>query len=231
MGMPPGEKSCEDTQAFATARYSRADSSDRDVYDRRGFVVSHPFQSNEEDCRSLLLRQFGEGALQIAKLQMRNLVRRQPSVVGGISAIRYWLARALPGGRDWYGDCAGWWTARPKIGAFFAQVHLPEGVPKAILHELVSGADIARQGARITRKTGDQGFDFPVKACGDRSPFRPGELRTRVTGAVLRFCKWVVNFRIHHPASALVICRVPDWKLATSHRRREWSQVKIGKSS
>jgi hypothetical protein len=76
-----------------------------------------------------------------------------------------------------------------KIGSFFPQVHLPEGVPKAILDELVSGADIARQGARITRKTGDQGFDFPVKACVDRSPFWPGELRTRVTGAVLRFCK------------------------------------------
>ena len=45
----------------------------------------------------------------------------------------------------------------PKIGALFPQVHLPEGVPKAILHELVSGAEITRQGARVTRKTGDQG--------------------------------------------------------------------------
>jgi hypothetical protein len=77
----------------------------------------------------------------------------------------------------------------PKIGAFFPQVNLPEGMSKAILDELVSGAEITRQGARVTRKTGYQGFDFPVKASVDRSPFWPAELRTGMTGAVLSFCK------------------------------------------
>ncbi len=76
----------------------------------------------------------------------------------------------------------------PKIGAFFPQVDLPERMSEAILDELVSGADITRQGARVTRKAGHQGFDFPVKASVDRSPFWLPELRTRGTAAVLRFC-------------------------------------------
>jgi hypothetical protein len=188
MGVPPGEEPREDTQAFATARYSRADSSDRDVYDRRGFVVSHPFQSNEEDCRSLLLRQFGEGALQIAKLQMRNLVRRErlPRAIFLQFNTRSLARRPaeetdMPIVQD--SEQPG-----PKIGAFFPQVHFPKGVPKAILHELVSSADITGQGARVTCKTGDQGFDFPVKASVDGSPFWPGELRIRGTAAVLSFC-------------------------------------------
>ena len=189
MGVPPGEKSGKDTQAFATARYSRADSSDRNVCDRRGFVVSHPFQSNEEDCRSLLLRQFGEGALQIAKLQMRNLVRRErrPRAIFLQFNTRSLACRPaeetdMPIVQD--GEQPG-----PKIGAFFPQVHFPEGVPKAILHELVSSADITGQGARVTCKTGDQGFDFPVKASVHRSPFWPVELRTGMTAAVFGFCK------------------------------------------
>lgn len=189
MGVPPGEESCEDTQAFATARYSRADSSDRDVYDRRGFVVSHPFQSYEEDCRSLLLRQFGEGALQIAKLQMRNLVRRQRRPWAAFLQFNAGSLARCPADETDMAIVQDGEQPGPKIGAFFPQVHLPEGVPKAILHELVSGAEITRQGARVTRKTGDQGFDFPVKACVDRSPFWPAELRTGMTAAVLRFCK------------------------------------------
>jgi hypothetical protein len=186
--MPPGEQSCEDAQAFAAACNPRADSSDRNVCDRRGFVVSHPFQSNEEDCRPLLLRQFGEGALQIAKLQMRNLVRRErrPRAIflqfnTGSLARRPAEETDMPIVQD--GEQPG-----PKIGAFFPQVHFPKGVPKAILHELVSSADITGQGARVTCKTGDQGFDFPVKASVDRSPFWPGELRIRGTAAVLSFC-------------------------------------------
>jgi hypothetical protein len=62
---------------FATARNSRTDCADWEVYNRCGFIVSHPLQSHEADHRPLLLGQFGEGALQIAKLQTRNLIRRE----------------------------------------------------------------------------------------------------------------------------------------------------------
>jgi len=188
MGMPPGEESCEDTQAFATARYSRADSPDRDVYDRRGFVVSHPFQSNEEDCRPLLLRQFGEGALQIAELQTRNLIRRERRSRAVLLQFNTGSLARCPADETDMAIVQDGEQPGPKIGSFFPQVNFPEGMPEAILDELVSGADITRQGARVTRKAGPQGFDFPVKASVDRSPFWLTELRTRGTAAVLRFC-------------------------------------------
>jgi hypothetical protein len=57
----------------------------------------------------------------------------------------------------------------PKIGSFFPQVNFPEGMPKAILDEFVGSADITRQSSRVTPKTGNQGFDFLVKAPVDRS--------------------------------------------------------------
>jgi len=154
MGMPPGEKSCQDTQAFATACNSRADSADRDVYDRRGFVVSHPFQSNEEDCRSLLLRQFGEGALQIAKLQTRHLIRCERRPRAALLQFDTGSLARCPADETDMAIVQDGKKPGPKIGAFFPQVDLPEGMSEAILDELVSGADITRQGARVTRKTG-----------------------------------------------------------------------------
>jgi hypothetical protein len=187
--MPPGEQSCEDAQAFAAARNPRADSSDRNVCDRRGFVVSHPFQSNEEDCRPLLLRQFGEGALQIAKLQTRNLIRRERRPRAILLQFDTGSLARCPAEETDMAIVQDGEQPGPKIGSFFPQVNLPEGMSKAILDELVSGADITRQGARVTRKTGYQGFDFPVKASVDRSPFWPAKLRTGMTAAVLRFCK------------------------------------------
>jgi hypothetical protein len=82
-----------------------------------------------------------------------------------------------------------------KIGAFFPQVNFPECMPEAILHEFVSSSDIARQSARVTRKTGNQGFDFPVKISVDRSSFSPAARRIGV-----------LDVHICHPATALVSC-------------------------
>jgi len=188
MGMPPGEESCEDTQAFATARNSRADGPDWDVCDRRGFVVSHPFQSNEEDCRPLLLRQFGEGALQIAELQTRNLIRRERRPRTALLQFNTDSLARCPANKTDMAMVQDGEQPGAKIGSFFPQVNFPEGMPKAILHELVSGADITSQGARVTRETGNQNFDFPTKAPVDRSPFWPAELRIRGSFAVLGFC-------------------------------------------
>jgi hypothetical protein len=154
MGMPPGEESCEDAQAFAAARNSRADSSDRNVCDRRGFVVSHPFQSNEEDCRPLPLRQLGEGALQIAKLQTRNLIRRERRPRAIFLQFDTGSLARCPADETDMAIVQNGKKPGPKISAFFPQVDLPEGMSEAILDELVSGADITRQGARVTRKTG-----------------------------------------------------------------------------
>ena len=83
----------------------------------------------------------------------------------------------------------------PKIGAFFPQVNFPESMPEAILHEFVSSTDIARQSARVTRKTGKQGFDFPMKISVDRSSFSPAARRIGI-----------LNVHICHPATALVSC-------------------------
>jgi hypothetical protein len=55
-------------QGFATARNLRAHRSDRQVYNRCGFLVPHPFQPYEQDYRPLLLGQLGESALQISEL-------------------------------------------------------------------------------------------------------------------------------------------------------------------
>jgi hypothetical protein len=47
-----------------------------------------PFQSDEQDYRPLLPGQFGEGALHIAKLQTRKLMRRErqtPAI-----SLRWW---------------------------------------------------------------------------------------------------------------------------------------------
>ena len=70
-----GEKPSHHTQGFATARNSRPHRSDRQVYNRSGFLVSHPLQPDEQDYRPLLLGQLGESALQIAKLEPHRLSR------------------------------------------------------------------------------------------------------------------------------------------------------------
>jgi hypothetical protein len=186
--MAPGEQSCEDTQAFATARNSRADSPDRDVYDRRGFIVSHPFQPNEQDYRPLLLGQFGEGALQIAKLKARNLIRRGCRPRAALLQFNTGSLARCPANETDMAIVQDGEEPGPKIGSFFPQVNFSEGMPNAILDEFVSSADITRQGARVTRKTGHQGFDFPVKASVDRFPFWPAALRTRASATVLGFC-------------------------------------------
>ena len=55
----------------------RAHRSDRQVYNRCGFLVPHPLQPEEQDYRPLLLGQLGESALQIAKFEPRSLRRRE----------------------------------------------------------------------------------------------------------------------------------------------------------
>jgi len=136
----------------------------------------------------LLLRQFGEGALQIAELQTRNLIRRERRSRAAFLQFNSGSLARCPANETDMAMVQDGEQPGPKIGSSFPQVNFPEGMPKAILDEFVSGTDITRQGARVTRKTGHQGFDFPVKASVDRSPFWPAELRTRGTAAVLRFC-------------------------------------------
>jgi hypothetical protein len=76
-GMPTGEEPSHLAQAFAAARNSRTDSSDWCVYNRCGFFVSHSLHADEQDYRPLLFGEPGESALQIAKLQIRNLRQRE----------------------------------------------------------------------------------------------------------------------------------------------------------
>ena len=64
-----------DAQSFATARYSRTEGPHRQFYSRCSFFILHAFQSDEQDHRPLLLGQFGERALQIAKLEPCGLRR------------------------------------------------------------------------------------------------------------------------------------------------------------
>ena len=53
------------------------DCPDRHFYDRRGYIVSHPLQSDEENYGPLLFGQFADGMLHIAKLEPFCLIRRR----------------------------------------------------------------------------------------------------------------------------------------------------------
>src|SRR5271167_5150709 len=75
--MAGGKKSGYLTHALAAAGNSRTYRPDRGIYDYRGFGVIHAFQSDEQNYRALLLRQFGETAFQIAKLEPRSLIGRE----------------------------------------------------------------------------------------------------------------------------------------------------------
>jgi hypothetical protein len=74
--MPTGEKPCHGPQGFAAAGDARADRSNREIYDRRGFVILHAVQSHEQNDPSLLRRQSVDGALEVAHLQAGGLIRR-----------------------------------------------------------------------------------------------------------------------------------------------------------
>ncbi len=76
-GMASGKKSGRLTQALAAAGNSRTYRPERSIHSCRGFGVIHAFQSNEQNYRPLLLRQFGETAFQIAKFEPRSLIGRQ----------------------------------------------------------------------------------------------------------------------------------------------------------
>jgi hypothetical protein len=74
--MPSGKKSGRLTQGLAAAGNSRAYRPDRRIHGRGGFGVIHALQSDEQNYRPLLLRQFGETAFQVAKLEPRGLIGR-----------------------------------------------------------------------------------------------------------------------------------------------------------
>src|SRR5271170_7957498 len=74
--MPSRKKSGLLTQALAAAGNSRAYRPDRGIHECRGFGVIHALQSDEQNYRALLLRQFGETALQVAKFEPRRLIGR-----------------------------------------------------------------------------------------------------------------------------------------------------------
>jgi hypothetical protein len=75
--MRAGKEPRHRPQSLTTAGNSRSDCPDRHIYDRRGCVVSHPLQSDEENYGPLLLGQFGDGTLHIAKLEPLCLIRRR----------------------------------------------------------------------------------------------------------------------------------------------------------
>jgi len=73
--MASGKKSGRLTQALLAAGNSRTYRPERGIHRCRGVI--HAFQPNEQNYQSLLLRQFGEGAFQIAKLELRRLIGRE----------------------------------------------------------------------------------------------------------------------------------------------------------
>lgn len=75
-GVATGKEFGHLAQRLPTARNPRTDCPDGKVYERCSFVVSHSIQSDEHNYRPLLFRQFGESALEIAKLEPRGLVGR-----------------------------------------------------------------------------------------------------------------------------------------------------------
>lgn len=75
--MASGKKSGRLTQALAAAGNSRTYSPERSIHRCRGFGVIHALQSDEQNHRPLFLRQFGETAFQVAKLEPRGLIGRQ----------------------------------------------------------------------------------------------------------------------------------------------------------
>jgi hypothetical protein len=95
--MAGGKKSGHFTQALAAAGNSRTYRPDRGIHDSRGFGVIHAFQSDEQNYRALLLRQFGETPFQVAKLESCGLIGREDQTrVGFLQLEMIALPRISP---------------------------------------------------------------------------------------------------------------------------------------
>jgi hypothetical protein len=68
LGVARGKQLGHCAQGFTAAGNSRTNCPDWKICDRRGFLVSHVRQSDEQDYRALLVGQFSQGLFEIAKL-------------------------------------------------------------------------------------------------------------------------------------------------------------------
>ena len=75
--MASGKQPGRLAQALAAAGNSGTYRPERGIYSCRGFGVIHALQSDKQNYQPLLLRQFGETAFQVAKLEPRSLIGRE----------------------------------------------------------------------------------------------------------------------------------------------------------
>ena len=173
----------------------------------------------------MLLGQLGESALQIAKLEPHSLSRRERRA--RITFLQF-DARALarvPASEAEMLVVQYREQPSTKIGALLPQVDFFEGTGKAVLDEIVSSDNVSRQCPRVTSETGDQGLDFPVKACVAGIMFRLIELRSAGTAAIVIFRIWLLSVQIHDHAPSVRRENGVATKIGTSLRRTlPWSR-------
>ena len=234
------EKAGHHPQGFATARHSRAHRPDRQVDDRGRLLVAHSLQTDEQDYRSLLLRQFGKRPLQIAQLELHPLrwgeraagVRIQPSVVSALPHVPASKTDML----------IVQYREQPsaKIGLWIPQVDLAQGPGEAVLDEVICCDRISRQLSRITFQPGKQCRNVSVQRIV-RSLLAAGTaLPCRLATATSSPCIHSLGLHTHRRAPSFSICwaPIPDpGKCMTASAPRArfnrsiWSRgVKSGKS-
>ena len=163
LGLAVGDDAHQPAQRLAAARQARADGADRDAHHLGDLLVAHPFETDEQDHRALLLGQPGEGAVEVAQFERAALIRgsgqrRLGFVDRDRRAFTHRAADLIDVlvVQDGEEPC-------PQIRAFLPQVQLCQPAHQAILNEIVGGCRIAGQRASVAPQARNFGFDLPTE--------------------------------------------------------------------
>jgi hypothetical protein len=154
-------------QCLTASGETRTDCPDRDIENRGNFSVTHSLQSNEQDYRSLIHREFGDSTLKIAQFKSSPLLRRTSEKrFALIQSDRCSFSRGSPKVINVlvvkYRE-----QPRPQVRPLSPQMQFLERPSQAVLDEIVCGDGVAGERPRVASKTRNFGLDVP-KSAGHR---------------------------------------------------------------